>query len=189
MHRIFLNYRTPLFLLLLSFVICQSMAYAGVVSVFGPRTFIRKTGKPFIESASFTVKNPDVPYTLKIYNGGVNSECSRVSSAVITLNGTPVYSPSDFNQQVYILQKLVTVAADNQLQVELRSIPGSCLSIILEGAGNTPPVANAGAGPDGICSPDRYAGRQQFNRCRREPLNIQVVSNLRASWKPGGHIK
>ena len=144
MHRIFLNYRTPLFLLLLSFVICQSMAYAGVVSVLGPRTFMRKTGKPFIESASFTVKNRDLPYTLKVYNGGLNSECSRVSSAVITLNGIPVFSPSDFNQQVYILQKQVPVAADNQLQVELRSIPGSCLSVMLEGAGNTSPLADAG---------------------------------------------
>lgn len=122
--------------ILLSAVCC----YAGTFTAFGPKTFTRGSGSPVAETASFNIKNPTTTYTLKGYNGGINSEYSKVSSALISLSGTAIYGPSDFNQQVSTLQKQVNVSQSNQLQVELRSASGSGVTISIEGADNTPPA-------------------------------------------------
>ena len=122
--------------ILLSAVCC----YAGTFTTFGPKAFTRGSGSPVAETASFNIKNPNTTYTLKVYNGGINSEYSKVSSAVISLNGTAIYGPSDFNQQISTLQKQVNVSQSNQFQVELRSATGSGLTITIEGADDTPPA-------------------------------------------------
>lgn len=113
--------------------IISSLSHASTFTAFGPKTFIRKTGKPVVETVSFTVKNHDITYTLCIYNGGINSEYKRVSSAVVTLNCTTIFHTNDFNQQVSVLKKEVNVSASNELQVKLRSSPGSALTVVLEG--------------------------------------------------------
>lgn len=111
----------------------SSLSHASTFTAFSPETFIRKTGKPVVETVSFTIKNPDTTYTLYIYNGGTNSEYKRVSSAVVTLNGTTIFDTNDFNQQVSILKKGVNVSASNELQVEIRGRPGGALTVVLEG--------------------------------------------------------
>lgn len=111
----------------------SSLSHASTFTAFSPETFIRKTGKPVVEMVSFTIKNPDTTYTLYIYNGGTNSEYKRVSSAVVTLNGTTIFDTNDFNQQVSILKKGVNVSASNELQVEIRGRPGGALTVVLEG--------------------------------------------------------
>lgn len=118
----------------------ESASYAGTFTAFGPKTFIRGSGKPVVETASFNIKNPGTSYTLHIYNGGTNSEYQKVSSAIIKLNGTTVFEENDFNQQVSSFQKRVNISNTDQLQVELRSVPGSGLTISIEGVDNTPPA-------------------------------------------------
>jgi len=117
----------------------SSLSSAATFTAFGPEAFIRKTGQPVVETTSFTVKNPDTTYTLCVYNGGTNPEYKRVSSAIVTLNGSTVFGTNDFNQQVSVLKKQVTVSAGNELQVELRSQPGSALTVIVEGRDEIPP--------------------------------------------------
>ena len=117
----------------------SSLSHASTFTAFGPETFIRTTGKPVVETVSFTVKNPDTTYTLYIYNGGTNSEYKRVSSAVVTLNGTTIFDTNDFNQQVSVLKKEVNVSASNELQIEIRGRPRSALTIVLKGTDETLP--------------------------------------------------
>src|SRR5437763_1243158 len=63
-------------------------------TVFGPKNYVRSTGKPFVVTDAFTVGRP-VVYTLRIDNGGVRGEFERVSSAVVTLNSVVVVAPSE----------------------------------------------------------------------------------------------
>lgn len=117
-------------------------SHAGTFTAFDSKTFTRSSGKPAAETASFAIKNQNTTFTLKIYNGGTNSEYSKVSSAVISLNGSTIFGESDFNQQVSLLQKQVSLNTVNNLSVELRSSPGSGLAITIEGEDNTPPEVN-----------------------------------------------
>lgn len=119
--------------------------YAGTFTAFGPKAFTRGSGKPVAETISFNIKNPDTTYTLHIYIGGINSEYTKVSSAIIIINGSTVFDESDFNQQVSQLQKQVAVESSNTLSVELRSAPGSGFTVLLEGEDDTPPEVNISA--------------------------------------------
>jgi len=133
------------FIKILLMLICALMfpasdyANAGAFTAFGPKTFVRSTGKPVVETFSFSIRTLDTTYTLKLYNGGLNSEYSKVSSAIVMLNGTTVFDNSDFSKQLTTLQKQVAASKSNILEVELRSEPDSTLTLILEGADNTPP--------------------------------------------------
>ena len=128
----------------------SSLSHASTFTAFGPETFIRKTGKPVVETVSFTVKNPDTTYTLYIYNGGTNSEYKRVSSAVVTLNGSTIFDTNDFKRRVSVLQKQVNVSARNELQVKLRSSPGSALTVVLKGTDETLPDITIISPEDGV---------------------------------------
>jgi RHS repeat-associated protein len=139
------------FVLTFVFVLTASgAAHAGVFKAFGPKTFLRGTGKPATETVSFSVKNPNTIYTVHVYNGGMNSKFSRVSSAVVKINGAIVFGPDDFNQQTGTLQRPVAIVSSNTLEVELRSAPGSGLTIVLEGTDDVPPVVTISSPADGI---------------------------------------
>lgn len=128
--------------LMLGFILLgvfQINAHAGTFTAFGPKTFTRGSGKPITETATFSIKNLNTDYTLKIYNGGINSEYAKVSSAIVKLNGSTLFEESDFNQQASLLQKQVSVSTSNTLSVELRSSPGSGLTIVIEGEDNDSP--------------------------------------------------
>ena len=119
-----------------------SPAEAGMLSVFGPRKYLRATGKPVVASDRFSAAAGKA--TLSVVNGEADGS-NRISSAVITLNGKNVFTTMAFNQEVYRLRATVDLGPQNLLSVKLESKPGSYLTleIVAEGQ-NRPPVANAG---------------------------------------------
>ena len=71
---------------------------AGTFLTFGPEDFPR-TGSPY--TRSFSVVNPSLPFTLRVFNGGNSGQFEQMlSSGTVTLNGTDVVVGSDFNQGV-----------------------------------------------------------------------------------------
>jgi RHS repeat-associated protein len=107
---------------------------------FGPEAYTRGTGDPVTVSSTFSILNPGSQYTLHVDNSGV-------SSAVISLNGVQVLGPSDFNANVTTIDKAVSLQLNNELDVQLRSAPGSSLMISIIGVDNDPPVISASAAP------------------------------------------
>ena len=73
-------------------------AVAGRVIV-GPVTILRERGAPQTETLTVQVPDPSGVFLLRLTNGDAQGR-SRVSSAVITLNGRPVVRPAEFNHQV-----------------------------------------------------------------------------------------
>lgn len=115
------------------------------ITAFGPKRFNRTNGAPnnYVETFSMPANSADGVYTLTILNGESNGT-NRISSAVIKLNGGEVFLQSEFNQNVYILEKPVVLAAQNTLEIRLASSPGSYLSIKVSGencgtSDNVPP--------------------------------------------------
>lgn len=106
---------------------------AGTFTAFGPEDFVRQTGTPVTEARSFTVADPNLPYLLRIENGGADDGLGRVSSAVVTLNGVVVVAPEDFNQTVELIEKELVLAAENELAVEVRSVPGTGFTLTILG--------------------------------------------------------
>ena len=62
---------------------------AAEISVFGPQTYNRGTGKPVAVRKTFRIKSPSGKYTLRVVNHGV-------TSGVISLNGKTILEPKDF---------------------------------------------------------------------------------------------
>ena len=131
----FLSRRLISFLMLWG--LCVSISYGSHVVVFGPDDFIRETSEPFTEIRNFSILDPTREYKLRIDNGGLYSDLEQitessleeVSSAVLLLNGVEVVSQNDFNKTVKVIEKDITLLADNQLTVQLSSQPGSGISI------------------------------------------------------------
>ena len=117
-------------------------ASASDITVFN-KTYIRETGKPQVFTDRFTFSQPDNDFILTVKNGKNGS--FRVSAALIWINGKQVIGVSDFNNQVDLITRAITLKAANEIKVELRSKPGDFISINIIGLDiNTPPVANAG---------------------------------------------
>src|SRR5260221_6591597 len=71
-------------------VVLTTPVLAGTFTGFGPNTYARRSEQPVTVSDSFTVLNPNTQYTLNIQN-------SRVSSAVISINGVRIERSDDFD--------------------------------------------------------------------------------------------
>lgn len=100
-----------------------------VFTIYGPHRFTRNTGQPVNVVENFSIPTDAIaPFTILVENGAPSGS-NRVSSATIKLNGTNLYSPSDFNQNVASLTKPVTLAPTNTLEVKLASALGSYLTI------------------------------------------------------------
>ncbi|HKA52032.1 MAG TPA: hypothetical protein VKJ47_00070 [Candidatus Binatia bacterium] len=128
-------------------LLCPRVSVANTFVAFGPKTYRYAPGKPAPQSTSFTVLNPATTYTLRIHNGGLSNEFNRVSSGVITLNGVEIAKPNDFNQNVALIEKPVTLAAANTLTVEVRGPSGGGLTLQIVGVDNDPPTVSATAVP------------------------------------------
>ena len=89
------------------------------------RQFFRGTGKPETVGDSFSAAAGN--HVLRIVNGP-----RRVSSAVVTLNGSVVAGPQSFGQQVGVIEIPVVLREENQLSVELRGAPGGSLTLVFE---------------------------------------------------------
>jgi hypothetical protein len=125
----------PLILLviLLAFV---SEVRAAPFTAFGPENYAGK-GET---TKTFSILNPAAAYTLHIDNGGASGQYAKVSSGVITLNGTQVVKPSDFNQTVTVIEKPLTLLENNTLAVDLRSNPDSGITLHVIGEDGDPPT-------------------------------------------------
>ncbi|HXO18703.1 MAG TPA: Ig-like domain-containing protein [Thermoanaerobaculia bacterium] len=124
-------------------------AAGGTTVVFGPQVYIRLVGKPFTVSERFTQAHPG-PFTLHIDNGCLFDILPRVTSATVALNGASVLAPSDFGSKVATLDRPVTLLAHNQLDVQLRGEPLSCLTLKIvasQQTDTTPPTITATAAP------------------------------------------
>jgi hypothetical protein len=91
-------------------------------------TFVRADGAPTMDSRSFTIDNPNTAYVMRIANGDGQGG-KQVSSAEIYVNGQQVVSPSAFSQGVPTLTVPISVASSNTISVNLKSTPGSELTI------------------------------------------------------------
>ena len=132
-------------LVILSFILIGSLnvSWGGEVTVFGPKTYIRDKGKPTSVTSTFTAPPSFLEPFLVVKNG--DNGKNRVSSAVVLVNNHEVLGPSDFNQNVALIRKpLNSLTSANTINVELRSEPGSFITISVVGKQNTPPVVNAG---------------------------------------------
>jgi Glucodextranase, domain B len=110
-----------------------SLSRANTFVAFGPQQYVRDNGAPSPRTTTFTVLDPTTTFTLRVDSKGV-------SSAIITLNGAEIFRPSDFNANVHLLTKPVTLLATNQLTVELRGKPGESLTLQFIGVDNVPPT-------------------------------------------------
>ncbi|MEK6280646.1 MAG: PKD domain-containing protein [Acidobacteriota bacterium] len=106
----------------------------GQMVIFGPRRFDRTTGPPnkYVEQFALPA-GVTSPFTLHIQNGEPNG-ANRISSAIVKLNGFEVSTPSDLNQNVAIVDRLVSLNSTNTLEVRLASNPGCYLIINISGA-------------------------------------------------------
>ncbi len=124
------------------------MSEAGTFSAFGPKVYQRGQGTPVTITDPFTVQTPATTYTLRITNGGLNNQFPLVTSATVTLNGVPIVRESDFNGNVQVIEKPVTLTATNNLAVQVTGggpQAGFLLQII--GLDNTPPTITATVTP------------------------------------------
>ncbi|MCP5050522.1 MAG: hypothetical protein GY940_25380, partial [bacterium] len=117
-------------LLLFIFFLCACSLFAGDVTFFGGKQYFRNKGKPVIETDSFIVPPGYAGggFTLKVINGDSNGD-NRISSGVIELNGQELLGPSDFNRQVGFLERTVSLNTANEISVQLKSSPGSFITI------------------------------------------------------------
>ena len=96
------------------------------VVLLGPAQYNKTTGEPNIYTDTFPAIEGDGKLT--VINGDETGE-HRISSAIITVNGAQLFDTNDLNQQVDILEAPVNLTEDNLIAVELRSKPGSYLTI------------------------------------------------------------
>src|SRR5215813_6648173 len=114
-------------------------------NIYGPQRFTRLTGQPVNVVQTFSLPADAIaPFSIQIENGAPEGS-NRVSSATIKLNGTDLFTPSDFNQNVSSLNKpITTLTATNTLEVKLTSAAGSYLTITITAtrAANQPALAS-----------------------------------------------
>jgi hypothetical protein len=102
---------------------------AGGTLIFGPITFFREREKPKTEQIFFTIPDNTGPFLLRLTNGTPEG-VQRASSSWVKLNGSEIFRPPQFNQNVPTLSRQVTLlTGENSLEVRLRSAPGSFVTI------------------------------------------------------------
>ena len=170
--RLLLSFTQPtklLAVLVLSFV-CN-LSYANTFPVFGPEIFERETDEPDTTTATFElVQDTSIPYRLRVINGQTEDGTiwgDFVFSGNIRINGERVVRGRDlrFNAIRNIFRRFfglplvpivvpVSLEAENEIAVRIRSQPGSMLSAEVVGIDNDAPIITASVdplpGPGGI---------------------------------------
>ena len=119
MRKMMRNFKFVCLVLLYSFLFfCskgQVIASDGSVTldIWGPTTSFRTTGPPTIES--FNINSAfGGPAILKLTNGSLEDDIAeRVSSSIVKLNSQTLFDPSEFNKNVYQLEKDVFLLPGN----------------------------------------------------------------------------
>ena len=104
------------------------------VPLFPGEVFYRDPGKPTAVVRAFTVPAVQGTFTLHVTNGDGATD-NLASSAVIRVNGSTLVRPSDLNQHVATLDRPLSnlVKGNNTIEVEVRSIPSSYISVSVAG--------------------------------------------------------
>jgi hypothetical protein len=130
--------RNKFFFIRLAFVFITMILWgvglsSSAMTVYGPRKFIRTTGKPVVVTETFSAPSATAHYYLIVFNGEKGK--NRVSSATVKINGIEILRESDFNQQVDRIERSISLQTFNTISVELKSAPGSFItvSILSEG--------------------------------------------------------
>lgn len=155
----------------LNVVALPDESHAGSFTAFGPKDYVRTSGKPTTVKENFSILDPNTHYTLHLYNGGKNNQHygkpsrwgrlahgwrhfdrdkhsqEKVSSAIIRLNGRIIIGPSHFNQNVSHIQKSVRLLKNNKLAVEIRGKPEGRITIEITGIDKIPPTISATISP------------------------------------------
>lgn len=102
--------------------------------VFGPNQYLRTTGAPNQYTDTITVPaSVGPPFLLHIVNGQSNGQ-NRISSAWVDVNNVQVAGPSDFGQNVAVVDRTISLnPGTNQLKVRVASTPGAYLTITVYG--------------------------------------------------------
>lgn len=83
----------------------------------------------------------------RITNGGLNNQFSLVTSATVTLNGTPIAQPNEFAGTVRVIEKPVTLTSSNTLTVTITGGPGAGFLLEIIGMDNDLPTISASVTP------------------------------------------
>lgn len=102
--------------------------------------FERTSGAPKTDVATVLLPiGAQGPYTLRVINGaGSAGAGARVEDAVqsgrVWLNGQEIVRPNDFGNQVAVIERTVSLQADNELKVRLAGAPGGRITIVIDAA-------------------------------------------------------
>jgi len=143
--------RWALYLLLSALVfslLAFTIAASSRATVFGPKTYTRTSGRPNSFQENFTASNISSSFTLIVQNGDGGE--NRSSGARIILNGVEVVGPNDFNHPMDSIRKSVTLLENNTMTVELRSAPGSFITISIVRDNGYVYINNNVAGPNTV---------------------------------------
>ena len=120
------------------------------VTVFGPNQYTTTQGGTDVFTDTFSavagealliVKNGDYTGNHRVEDG--------VSSARIYLNGAEIFAPSDFNQNVYLLETAINVGDSNSISIELNGTSGRYITV--EITEQVPePTVTVNADPDAV---------------------------------------
>ncbi|MDF1536335.1 MAG: hypothetical protein P1S46_07520 [bacterium] len=103
--------------------------------LFEPERFSRDAGGPDVAVRTFVIPTIKGSFTLALENGSAAGD-SLASAAVVKVNGFTVIKVSDLNQQVTYLERDLAPyvnKGENVLEVEVRSIPSSYITISING--------------------------------------------------------
>jgi hypothetical protein len=141
-------------------LICLSLtanAHGETARFFGPQKYLRTTAAPQEITNTFTAANAIGQSRLIVQNG--EGKRGRISSAIVKLNGATVVGPNSFSQQVDSVSVPVTLREENTISVEIRSIPGTYITISVIGEVKPPvsPISGITIAPDAI-----FVGEPQY---------------------------
>lgn len=100
--------------------------------ILAPTEFVRQEGGPEYVERLIDVAGYEGPYVLHVLNGDINGDF-RVSSGWLCLDGQLPLEPEDFSQQAWSHEVEIDLGEASMLGIRLASVPGSKLTIWIEG--------------------------------------------------------